>query len=161
LPFQLKFRWNDLRHNATIGINCLNHRQSLRRNPKPGRLCHSRRSFIALELLKPCCRLSAHPRDFIVGHRALTWARKRKIAVVASVHTRFDTYLQYYGLQFLERMKAEPAYRPIPVIVITTEGRDEDFGRCLAAGASRCLRKPFRKLDLYGLVEELTGARPA
>jgi two-component system, chemotaxis family, chemotaxis protein CheY len=65
------------------------------------------------------------------------------------------------GLQFLEQMKAEPAYRPIPVIVITTEGRDEDFGRCLAVGASRCLRKPFRKLELYGLVEELTGARPA
>ncbi len=39
--------------------------------------------------------------DF-VGHRAVTWARRRKIAVVASVHTRFDTYCAYYGLQFLE-----------------------------------------------------------
>jgi subtilisin family serine protease len=27
----------------------------------------------------------------IVGHRAVTWARKNKVAVVASVHTRFDT----------------------------------------------------------------------
>jgi len=39
--------------------------------------------------------------DF-VAHRAVTWARRRKIAVVASVHTRFDTYCAYYGLQFLE-----------------------------------------------------------
>ena len=39
--------------------------------------------------------------DF-VGHRAVTWARRRSIAVVASVHTRFDTYCAYYGLQFLE-----------------------------------------------------------
>jgi len=38
----------------------------------------------------------------IVAHRAVTWARKRKIAAVASVHTRFDTYCAYYGLQFLE-----------------------------------------------------------
>ena len=38
----------------------------------------------------------------IVGHRAVTWARKRKVAVVASVHTRFDTYLAYYHLQALE-----------------------------------------------------------
>src|SRR3954471_1947921 len=38
----------------------------------------------------------------IVGHRAVTWARRNKIAVVASVHTRFDTYCAYYGLQFLE-----------------------------------------------------------
>jgi glycosyltransferase involved in cell wall biosynthesis len=39
--------------------------------------------------------------DF-VGHRAVTWARRNRIAAVASVHTRFDTYCAYYGLQFLE-----------------------------------------------------------
>jgi glycosyltransferase involved in cell wall biosynthesis len=44
----------------------------------------------------------------IVAHRALTWARKRNIPVVASVHTRFETYLQYYGLQW-----AEPIVRGI------------------------------------------------
>jgi glycosyltransferase involved in cell wall biosynthesis len=38
----------------------------------------------------------------IVGHRAVTWARKNKIAAVASVHTRFETYLAYYHLEFLE-----------------------------------------------------------
>ena len=38
----------------------------------------------------------------VVGHRAVTWARRRKIAAVASVHTRFDTYLAYYHLQALE-----------------------------------------------------------
>jgi phosphatidylinositol alpha 1,6-mannosyltransferase len=39
--------------------------------------------------------------DF-VGHRAVTWARRKRIAAVASVHTRFDTYLAYYHLQALE-----------------------------------------------------------
>ena len=38
----------------------------------------------------------------IVGHRAVTWARRHRIAAVASVHTRFDTYLAYYHLQALE-----------------------------------------------------------
>jgi phosphatidylinositol alpha 1,6-mannosyltransferase len=38
----------------------------------------------------------------IVGHRAVTWARKRKIAAVASVHTRFETYLAFYHLEWLE-----------------------------------------------------------
>jgi glycosyltransferase involved in cell wall biosynthesis len=37
-----------------------------------------------------------------VGHRAVTWARRHRIAAVASVHTRFDTYLAYYHLQALE-----------------------------------------------------------
>lgn len=38
----------------------------------------------------------------IVGHRAVSWARRHKVAVVASVHTRFDTYLAYYHMQALE-----------------------------------------------------------
>ena len=38
----------------------------------------------------------------ILGHRAVTLARKWQKPVVASVHTRFETYLRYYGLAFLE-----------------------------------------------------------
>ena len=38
----------------------------------------------------------------IVGHRAVSWARRHKIAAVASVHTRFDTNIAYYHLQALE-----------------------------------------------------------
>ncbi|HEX3423605.1 MAG TPA: glycosyltransferase family 1 protein [Sphingomicrobium sp.] len=38
----------------------------------------------------------------IVGHRAVSWARRHRIAAVASVHTRFDTYLAYYHLQAFE-----------------------------------------------------------
>lgn len=37
-----------------------------------------------------------------LGHRAVSWARKRDTAVVASVHTRFETYPRYYGLAFME-----------------------------------------------------------
>jgi glycosyltransferase involved in cell wall biosynthesis len=38
----------------------------------------------------------------ILGHRAISWARARNIPVIASMHTRFETYLRYYGLAFLE-----------------------------------------------------------
>jgi glycosyltransferase involved in cell wall biosynthesis len=38
----------------------------------------------------------------IIGHRAVTWARRHRVPAVASVHTRFDTYLAYYHLQALE-----------------------------------------------------------
>ena len=36
------------------------------------------------------------------GHAALKWARENDIPVLASVHTRFETYPRYYGLGFLE-----------------------------------------------------------
>ncbi len=38
----------------------------------------------------------------VVGHRAVTYARKRKIPLVASMHTRFESYPRYYGMGFLE-----------------------------------------------------------
>ena len=38
----------------------------------------------------------------ILGHRAVSYARNHDLPVVASVHTRFETYFRYYGLAFLE-----------------------------------------------------------
>lgn len=37
-----------------------------------------------------------------VGHQAVTWARKRNLPVLASVHTRFETYLRYYNMAWGE-----------------------------------------------------------
>ena len=36
------------------------------------------------------------------GHAALRWAQDHDIPVLASVHTRFETYPRYYGMRFLE-----------------------------------------------------------
>lgn len=36
------------------------------------------------------------------GHRAVTWARERGLPVLASVHTRFDTYPRYYNMAWAE-----------------------------------------------------------
>jgi len=38
----------------------------------------------------------------ILGHRAVSLSRKLGVPVVASVHTRFETYFRYYNLAFLE-----------------------------------------------------------
>jgi len=36
------------------------------------------------------------------GHRAVSWARAHHVPVLASVHTRFETYPRYYHMAFLE-----------------------------------------------------------
>lgn len=38
----------------------------------------------------------------VVAHRAVTWARHRQLPVLASVHTRFETYFRYYNLAWIE-----------------------------------------------------------
>ncbi len=61
--------------------------------------------------------------DF-VAHRAISWARYRNIPAVASVHTRFDTYLQYYGLKYLEpaaRAIMRRFYRRCDAIVVPAQ----------------------------------------
>jgi glycosyltransferase involved in cell wall biosynthesis len=60
----------------------------------------------------------------IVSHRAVSWARNRGIPIVSSVHTRFDTYLQYYRLQWLEpvvRAIMRRFYRRCDAIVVPAE----------------------------------------
>jgi phosphatidylinositol alpha 1,6-mannosyltransferase len=37
-----------------------------------------------------------------VSRQAAAWARRRGLPVIASVHTRFETYFQYYNLSFIE-----------------------------------------------------------
>jgi phosphatidylinositol alpha 1,6-mannosyltransferase len=38
----------------------------------------------------------------LLGHRAVSLARRWNLPVIASVHTRFETYARYYGMAFLE-----------------------------------------------------------
>ncbi|MGF1462849.1 MAG: glycosyltransferase family 4 protein [Maricaulaceae bacterium] len=38
----------------------------------------------------------------MLGHGALSWARRHNVPSLASVHTRFETYFRYYGLGFIE-----------------------------------------------------------
>jgi glycosyltransferase involved in cell wall biosynthesis len=60
----------------------------------------------------------------IVAHRAVSWARARNIAAVASVHTRFETYMQYYNLHWLEpviRAMLRRFYRRCDAIVAPAE----------------------------------------
>ena len=37
-----------------------------------------------------------------VSRQAAAWARRRRLPVACSVHTRFETYFRYYNLSFLE-----------------------------------------------------------
>ena len=38
----------------------------------------------------------------VTAHRAVSWARERGLPVLASVHTRFETYFRYYNMAWAE-----------------------------------------------------------
>jgi phosphatidylinositol alpha 1,6-mannosyltransferase len=60
----------------------------------------------------------------VTAHRAVTWARRRGIPAVASVHTRFDTYFEYYHLDFVEplvRALLRRLYRRCDALLVPSE----------------------------------------
>lgn len=59
------------------------------------------------------------------------------------------------GLEFLQIAKSEGAYATIPVIMLTTEGQEEDQEKALALGASAYVIKPFKPSQLLTLLEEI------
>src|SRR5581483_3875320 len=64
------------------------------------------------------------------------------------------------GTELCERLKADPATRAIPIVVLT--GADGDETRSARrAGASAVMRKPFSPLDLLAVVQRVSGVSPA
>ena len=59
------------------------------------------------------------------------------------------------GIQFMEKIFNGNLYRHIPVIVISTEGREEDTLRALKLGASGYVVKPFKPHLLHELIEKV------
>ena len=63
------------------------------------------------------------------------------------------------GFGFLKKMKAEQSYSSIPVIMLTTEGQDQDKETALRLGAREYITKPFRPSELIALVDKVLGAQ--
>ena len=61
------------------------------------------------------------------------------------------------GLEVVRFVKESENYRHIPVIIVTTEGREVDRERGLRLGADRYLVKPFEPDELQNFVRELLG----
>jgi two-component system chemotaxis response regulator CheY len=59
------------------------------------------------------------------------------------------------GVQFLEKASPLGITKRIPVIVISTEGKEEDTIRGLKLGAKGYLKKPFSPSHLYDLIGKI------
>ncbi len=61
------------------------------------------------------------------------------------------------GLEFLGQVKADAALSQIPVIIVSTEGKEQDTIRGLQAGAAAYVKKPFRNDTILDLVRRVLG----
>jgi two-component system chemotaxis response regulator CheY len=59
------------------------------------------------------------------------------------------------GLRFLETRKQLGLFTNIPVIIISTEGKENDTKRGMEAGAVAYVTKPFRPAQLHAIIDGL------
>jgi two-component system, chemotaxis family, chemotaxis protein CheY len=59
------------------------------------------------------------------------------------------------GLKLVSMVRNDPVHKAIPIIIITTEGADEDRKRGLALGANAYIAKPIQTADLLSVVNEI------
>jgi len=59
------------------------------------------------------------------------------------------------GLKLVSLVRQNPELKAIPIIIITTEGADEDRQRALALGADAYIAKPIQSSHLIKTIQEL------
>jgi len=63
------------------------------------------------------------------------------------------------GLKLVRRVRAEGPHQQVPIMIITTEGAEEDRQRALALGATCYIAKPIQAPQVINKVKELLGIR--
>jgi len=64
------------------------------------------------------------------------------------------------GLKLVKRVRMDPTHKDTPIIVITTEGSDEDRHRALQLGANAYITKPIQAPQVIAKVKELLKIEP-
>ena len=59
------------------------------------------------------------------------------------------------GLEFLAQLRSEAAWSDLSVIIISTEGREEDTSRGIEAGANAYIKKPFHSEEILEVISRL------
>jgi two-component system chemotaxis response regulator CheY len=62
------------------------------------------------------------------------------------------------GLKLVSLVRGNPQFKHIPIIIVTTEGADEDRKRALSIGANAYLPKPIQTQELLKLVNNFLTA---
>lgn len=72
-----------------------------------------------------------------------------------------DIMLPYHdGFHLLKKMRAQPEWEKLPVIMLTAKSQENDIVRALDAGANDYVVKPFQPSELMARVRRLLKVKP-
>ncbi len=74
--------------------------------------------------------------------------------------TLMDIMLPYHdGLELIERLRAQPGWGSVPVLMLTAKAREVDIVRALELGADDYVTKPFQPEELLARIRRLLRGR--
>jgi len=59
------------------------------------------------------------------------------------------------GLKLVSLVRSDPNYKEVPIVIITTEGANEDRERALALGANEYITKPIQTTKILDAAKRL------
>lgn len=63
------------------------------------------------------------------------------------------------GLEVLQRIRADPSYDAMVVVMVTARGQHEDHRQAIELGADAYLTKPFSPFELASVIDEHLHSR--
>jgi len=91
------------------------------------------------------------------GIEGLSLARKRRPDLVI-----LDLLMPYKsGFEVLRELKSHPDTQRVPVIILSSNSREEDIVKALNAGADDFVVKPFRARELVARARKVLGQQGA
>ena len=85
------------------------------------------------------------------GTAALEWIRSRYYDLVITDINMPDIN----GLELVSFVKTNPAYRRIPLVIVSTEGSERDRDKGMSLGADAYVVKPFDPEQLRRIAQDL------
>ena len=61
------------------------------------------------------------------------------------------------GLELVAEMKRDELMRPVPVVMVTTEGSEKIMQEAMSLGAAGYIRKPFTPADIRRILNSIMG----
>lgn len=59
------------------------------------------------------------------------------------------------GFEVLKKIREDELYKTLPVVILTTEGQDEDRNTAMALGATQYVVKPFKPTEIVAIIDAL------
>jgi CheY-like chemotaxis protein len=59
------------------------------------------------------------------------------------------------GMEVLERIKSDPVFKSIPIVILTSSKEDPDIQKCYALGANSYIAKPVESDNFFQVIKEI------